>query len=208
VSERFSRAVEQLGQTDGRGKPAQDVRTGALFSVMRIGIDSELYTEPALLIVATYVRTHFARPPKLTPNGCNAPFEFTQKQPDVANALGFVLHQIAAKLRKKDEKDKKDKKVKTYLLGLRGANLTGLTLDGLNLSGFDLTGIKFSHASLKRADFSDARLNGGNFEHACLIGANLTGASVVGAKFTGATLTGRGLRLLSKAQKAQLRTTP
>ena len=59
VSERFSRAVEQLGATDGKGQPATPVRTGALFSLMRIGIDSEVYTQPALLVVASYVRTHF-----------------------------------------------------------------------------------------------------------------------------------------------------
>ena len=81
VSERFSRAVEQLGETDGNGRPARDVRTGALFSVMRIGIDSELYTQPALLIVATYVRTHFAPPAKLAPNGCKAHFGFIKNNP-------------------------------------------------------------------------------------------------------------------------------
>jgi hypothetical protein len=205
VSERFSRAVEQLGETDGNREPARDVRTGALFSVMRIGIDSELYTQPALLIVATYVRTHFAPPTNPPPNGCKAHFKFTQEQPDVANALGVVLHQIAARLRKKDKKAEKDKE---DLLGLRGANLTGLALDGLNLSGFDLTGIKFSHASLARAKFRYAKLNRANFEDACLIGADLTGASVSGAKFTGATFTGPGLEVLSKAQKAQLRTAP
>ena len=56
MSERFSRAVEQLGATDDKGRPATAVRTGALFSLMRIGIDSELYTQPALLVVASYVR--------------------------------------------------------------------------------------------------------------------------------------------------------
>jgi hypothetical protein len=195
VSERFSRAVEQLGATDEEGKPATDVRTGALFSVMRIGIDSEVYTQPALLVVASYVRTHFAQPPTLAPNGCKARFEFTQNQPDVANALRFVLYRIAAKLETKD------------LLGLRGANLRGLALDGLNLEGFDLTGIKFGHASLVRANFRGAKLHRANFEHACLIDADLTGASVAGATFTGATFTGRGVELspLSKAQKAQLR---
>jgi len=198
VSERFSRAVEQLGATDEKGKPATDVRTGALFSVMRIGIDSELYTQPALLVVASYVRTHFAQPPTLAPNGCKARFEFTQNQPDVANALRFVLYKIAAKLDTKD------------LLGLRGVNLRGLALDGLNLQGFDLTGIKFGHASLVRANFRGAKLHRANFEHACLIDADLTGASVAGAKFTGATFTGRGVELsrLSKAQKAQLRNAP
>jgi hypothetical protein len=198
MSERFSSAVEQLGKTDGKGRPDRDVRTAALFSMMRIGIDSDLYKQPALLIVATYVSRQFVPPPKLAPNGCKARFEFTQNQPDVANALRFGLHQISAKLDKKDR------------FGLRGANFTGLALDGLNLGGFDLRGIQFGHASLVRANFRDAVLTGANFEHACLIGANLTGASVSGAHFTGATFTRAGLERspLSKAQKAHVLKVP
>ena len=55
-----------------------------------------------------------------------------------------MLYQIAAKLKKTEEK----KKEKQEMLGLRGANLTGVALDGLNLQDFDLTGIEFGHASL------------------------------------------------------------
>ncbi len=198
VSERFSRAVEQLGATDENRNPDTAVRTGALFSLMRIGIDSPAHTQPALLVVATYVR-RFKKPAKLQPNGCGADYDFTQSQPDIANALRFVLYRIAAKL-----KDKKE------FLGLRGANLNGLALDGLNLSGFDLTRIKFAHASLLRADFRGANLRRANFEHACLIGAKFKGASLEGAQFTGATFTerGRDLSPLSEVQKSQVKVVP
>ena len=195
VSERFSRAVEQLGAMDESDKPDPAVRTGALFALMRIGIDSPDHTQPALLVVATYVRK-FKKPPKLQPNGCDADFNFTQAQPDIANALRFVLYRIAAKLNNKAE-----------FLGLRGANLNGLALDGLNLSGFDLTRIKFGHASLRRANFRGANLGQANFEHACLIGADFNDASVVGARFTGATFTkrGRDQSPLSEVQKRQVK---
>ena len=205
VSERFSRAVEQLGATDENNNPDPAVRTGALFSLMRIGIDSPVHTQPALLVVATYVRRFKKpKPAKLRPNGCDADFNFTQAQPDIANALRFVLYRIAAKLKDKSE-----------FLGLRGANLNGLALDGLILSGFDLTRIKLGHASLVRADFHEANLRQANFERTCLTDADFRGASLEGAVFRGATLDGakftkkgRDQAGLSDAQKRRVRVLP
>lgn len=203
VSERFSRAVEQLNATDENRNPDTAVRTGALFALMRIGIDSPDHTQPALLVVATYVR-RFKKPEKLQPNGCDADFDFTQSQPDIANALRFVLYRIAAKLNDKKE-----------FLGLRGAKLDGIALDGMDLSGFDLTRIKFGHASLVRANFSDATLRQANFEHACLTSADFRGASLKGAVFDGAALKGakftkkgRDQARLTKTQKRQVVTLP
>ena len=198
VSERFSRAVEQLGATDAEGKPATDVRTGALFSLMRIGIDSESNRQQALLVVATYVRKHFAQPRPVGADGCKADFDFTQAQPDIVNALGFVLHRIAARLDKED------------LLGLRGARLNGLALDGLNLNRFNLMGIKFRSASLNRAHFRDARLSFADFGRACLIGADFRGASLKGANFRGAKLRRADLERapLSNEQQRQVVVVP
>jgi hypothetical protein len=202
VSERFSRAVEQLGAREENGDPDTAVRTGALFSLMRIAIDSPEHTQPALLVVATYVR-RFKKPPKLKPDGCDANFDFTQRQPDIANALRFVLYKIAAKLDRKED-----------LLGLRGANLNGLALDELDLSGFDLRRIKFGHASLEKAKFGNADLRQANFDHACLKGADFRGASLQAATFRGANLNGakfsdakftkRDLKRLSKEQRGQV----
>lgn len=202
VSERFTRAVEQLGAREENGTPDTAVRTGALFSLMRIGIDSPDHTQPALLVVATYVR-RFKKPVDLKPHGCGADFDFTQSQPDIANALRFVLYRIAAKLDGE------------AFLGLRGANLNGLALDGLNLSDFDLTRIKFRHASLTRANFGQAGLRQANFENACLTDANFNGASLKGAIFSGANLKGAKFTqeeldgaLLSEAQKGQVKVVP
>ena len=202
VSERFTRAVEQLGAREENGTPDTAVRTGALFSLMRIGIDSPDHTQPALLVVATYVR-RFKQPADLKPDGCDANFDFTQSQPDIANALRFVLYRIAAKLDGE------------AFLGLRGANLNGIALDGLNLSDFDLTRIKFRHASLVRADFGQADLRQANFENACLTDANFKSAKLKGAVFSGANLKGAKFTQedldrapLSEAQKGQVKVVP
>lgn len=207
VSERFSRAVDQLGATNKGGSPATDVRTGALFSLMRIGIDFETHRQPALLVAITYVTNNYRAPTAPRPHGCRAKFD--RKRPDIATALGFVLHRIAAKL---DERE---------LSGLRGADLNGLALDGLILNRFDLRNVKFRDASLERAhfhnaqlpfadlgracltgaDFSAASLQGANFRQAVLHGANFRGAHLKGAKFTQG---GLGQTSLSKAQRREV----
>ena len=175
VSERFSRAVEQLGATSADRKPATDVRTGALFSLMRIGIDSEANRQPALLVVAAYATGNFVKPPSgRQVHECRA--DFRRQPKDVVTALRFVLHKIAAKLKNQDR------------LGLRGAKLNGLAVDGLILNRFDLTGVEFRAASLRRAQFRDARLAFAQFNRACLDGADFREATLVGATFAGASL--------------------
>ena len=180
VSERFSRAVEQLGATnEGRGA-AIDVRTGALFSLMRIALDSETNAQPAFLVAATYVRNNYLPPKEPRPHGCDA--DFTRQQPDIATALTFVLPAVAAKLHKDTPG--------LIISGFRGTRLDGLALDGLVLNGLNLTGIKFRDASLVRAHFRKSVLSSAIFARACLRDADFRGASLRGADFRGAQLEG------------------
>lgn len=194
-SERFSKAVEQLGAANKDGSPATDVRTGGLFSLMRIALDAETHRQPALLVVAAYVTNNFEPPPAPRPHGCQSK-AFKSQRRDVTTALRFVLYRIAGKLAPGD------------LFGLRGADLRGLALDGLDLSRFNLSGVKFQDAYLVRAHFHKARLSSANFSRACLNGADFTSAALHGASFLGAELKGArftraGLAQasLSKAQR-------
>lgn len=182
VSERFSRAVDQLGATNKDGSPATDVRTGALFSLMRIGIDFETHRQPALLVAISYVTNNYRAPTAPRPHGCRANFRHVRKRPDIATALGFVLHKIAAKL---DERE---------LSGLRGADLNGLALDGLILNRFNLRNVKLRDASLVRAHFHNAQLPFADLGRACLTDADFSGASLQGANFRQASLHGANFR--------------
>jgi Pentapeptide repeats (8 copies) len=188
VSERFSRAIDQLGATNTDKSVAIDVRTGALFSLMQIGLDSPANRQPAFLVVATYVRNNYVPPSQPRPHGCQA--SFRSLRADISTALTYPLPELAAKLLARAQAPP--------ILGLRGANLDGLAIDGLVLQRFNLTGVKFRDASLNRADFRKARLSGANFDRACLRGTNFRFADLRGSRFTRASLTGadfRGARL-------------
>jgi hypothetical protein len=171
VAERFSRSVEQLGSS------ATDVRTGGLFSLLRITRDSPEYAEPVFLIAATYVREHYRS--KRTPaDGCKAPFDVSA---DISTALRFVLPRIAPALLEGRAADAR-------LPGLRGASLDGLAIDNLALRRFDLDGVRFRNASLQDADFRGSNLTDAKFGDTCLNLANFRDAKLDRADFRGARM--------------------
>jgi Pentapeptide repeats (8 copies) len=177
VSERFLGAVEQLGATNDKGD-AVDVRTGALFSLMRVGLDSPPNAEPVFRAAAAYVGNNYEPPKKLANHGCQAEFDV---RADVAVALRFVLPAVAKK------------RLRTTpgpLAGLRGTTLNGLAVDDLYFSHFDLSGIKLRGTSLNGSDFSSSRLWDARFDRACLRNADFRHAHLRGARFDGAVLKG------------------
>jgi hypothetical protein len=181
VSERFARAIEELGATNAIGDPAIDVRTGALFSLRRIGLDAPLHAEPAFRVVASYIRNHY-KEPDLPADGCKA---FNTPASDVSTALVFILPQLAEHLLEDLSVRKLGK-----MTGLGGATMRGLALDNLVLTDFDLTGIKLPYANLGNLDARDSILRSARFMRACLQRANFHGADIRNADFSGANISG------------------
>jgi hypothetical protein len=175
VSERFLGAVEQLGATAG-GYAAVDVRTGALFSLMRVGLESEPNAEQVFRAAAAYVVNNY-KPPRPKGDRCNS----DAVRGDVAVALRFVLPEVSKKWPKNTRKRWE---------GLRGTRLNRLAIDGLYLSRYDLTNIRLRRASLNRADFRNSNLLGANFNGACLNRADFRQANLRKARFVGAELEG------------------
>jgi Pentapeptide repeats (8 copies) len=179
VSERFLGAVEQLGATNG-SRAAVDVRTGALFSLRSVGLESKPNADPVFRAVAAYVVNNY-KVPKLENDGCDAPFN--RRSADVKVALRFVLPDVARKWLKG-----------RLLEGLRGTDLRGLAIDDLYLSRYDLTNVKLRRASLNGADFRNSNLFGANFVRACLNRADFQDAYLHKAHFDGASLKGANFK--------------
>ena len=182
VSERFARAIEELGATNAKGDPAIDVRTGALFALRRIGRDSKVHAEPAYRVVAAYIRNHY-KEPDISTDGCKA---FRTPASDVSTALVFILPELADYVLRKDPSGRKLGKMN----GLGGATMRGLALDNLVLTDFDLTGIKLPYANLVNLDASNAILRSARFKRACLQGADFRGADIRNSVFYGANISG------------------
>ena len=89
----------------------------------------------------------------------------------------------------KIDKFNKDFEGLTYLLNLRGADLTLADLTEAKLTEVDFRGAKLNNAYLTGACLIETNLTGANLREAFLIEADLTGTKLIRANLTGADFT-------------------
>ncbi|MBW9211772.1 pentapeptide repeat-containing protein [Mumia sp. zg.B21] len=168
VTERYTRAVEQLGHT------SIAIRLGGLYSLDRIAVDSERDRDTILEVICAFVRDRTRARPSATPE-TDAP---TAPETDVAAALSLLT---------------RPKSWINSTVDINGANLTGANLFRANLTRANLGGANLGGANLTRANLTGAYLGGVTLTRAKLTGANLTGAYLGGVTLTRAKLTGADL---------------
>jgi hypothetical protein len=188
ITERFTRAIEQLGSTE------VDVRIGGLYALQRIAEDAPVERGPIIEVLSAYVRNRNPWPPAAGPDD-NGPdvAHLRVRAPDVQTAMNVLGHAAdwhgdgaagiqlgAVDLRR------------AYLIRaeLPGAYLHGAQLDGAWLRGGRLAGINLHQASLRSALLRDADLTEADLRRADLRGAMLEGADLRGARLDGARLDG------------------
>jgi hypothetical protein len=201
ITERFTRAVEQLGATDDRtSNPRLELRLGGIYALERIAWDSPKrdYTTVVQVLTA-YVRMNTPQAPgpsegTSTPaspsNEATAGADEGAKQPDapseeprrptadiqaVLDVLGRLQLHVSEEYRTR--------------LDLRGANL-----EGANLQDAYLRGANLQEANLQEANLEGANLQWANLFNANLQGANLRAANLYYAKLQHASLQGARLR--------------
>ncbi|MCZ0983099.1 pentapeptide repeat-containing protein [Streptomyces diastatochromogenes] len=214
VTDRFSRAVEQLGSDK------LDVRIGGIYALWRIADHSVRDYEAVVSIMAAYLRTHLPWPPQEpgvpaadVPINSVRPLETRAADAQVAlTCLGVLgearpagwLNVSYTDLRRADCDG----------LWLNGVNLDGTCLEAagvyqVNLSGASLIAANLRHAELGTSILFRARCTGAdlrgarlfktdlreaNFSGADLREANLRKARAVGAVFARADLRMADLR--------------
>jgi hypothetical protein len=179
VTERFTRAVDQLGHE------SLDVRLGGIYALERITRDSEQDRSAIAEVLTAFVRGHApwppsrpGQPPEDLPVEDIAPLQ--RWAPDVQAALTVLGRREPAfgpdlDLRHTD---------------LRGANLRRAVLEQAVLEGARLQRANLSLALLHAAHLEDAHLQG-----ALLYGARMRSAWLDGAQLQGAHLQGAKLYL-------------
>jgi hypothetical protein len=198
VSERFSRATDQLGSEK------VDVRVGAIYALEQIAEDSQELYWPIVEILTTFIRDHTKRHTRAEPEGEHS--ESDQRivlEPKVAadvqamatasgrHSGGYVAADIQAGLtvlaRRNSAQD-------LGRLDLSWANIRGAVLLDASLERVNLQGADISVARLDRAKLRDADLRGANLRGAMLTGAHLRGADLSSASFRLAYVVGADLR--------------
>ena len=157
VTERFTRAIEQLGHQE------MEIRLGGIYALERLAKDSEKDHSPIMEVLTAYVR------------------EKATKHGKYAKEAGKPTTDIQAILTVIGRRKPTDIKSLTDFLDLSDTHLAGADLSLANLSGVSLFEADLSGASLNGADLSGVNLNLADLSLASLDKANLSGAKLFGA---------------------------
>jgi Pentapeptide repeats (8 copies) len=181
ITERFTRAVDQLGQP---GPDRLDVRLGGIYALERIAHDSPTHRLAVVEILTAFIRGHAPWPPRLPGQYCaDAPIDevpsLQTRAPDVQAALTVIG-------RRPTQKD-------DPRLDLNETDLRRAELNDANLTKSEFAGANLTKAWLSRADLTESQFIKANLTEAWLAMANLTEAWLVDANMTKAWLTGADL---------------
>lgn len=170
ITDRFTKAIEQLGAVDSSGMKKLGVRLGGIYALERIANESITDHWPIMEVLTAYVRD-------------NAPAEYphTVSNDKPATDIQAILTVLG---RRNTESELFYQSLDLHKTDLRGADLRRAHLKYADLSGADL----------RRADLNRAALTGVNFDGAHLSGANLSLADLTLVSFVKADLSGANLR--------------
>jgi hypothetical protein len=198
ITERFTRAIDQLGKVED-GQKLFEIRVGGIYALERIARESEEDYWPIMEILTAYVRQHapwHAPWPWQSEEGLGSEADSAVEDKSVEDSSGESestevptpgpdIQAIMTVLRRRTRFFGHGE---PEPLDLRSTHLREANLEEANLFGAFLTGADLRAAALARADLREANLRGANLRRADLQAANLRGANLFGAKVTDAQL--------------------
>ena len=167
VTERFGRAVDQLGSG------TLDIRLGGVYALERLMHDSPADEANLLEVLSAYIRDHTGAPTapaRATTSAPSSPHPAT----DVQAALTVIGRRPAP--------------ASHQGIDLTDTNVTGARLTRANLAGADLISMDLTRAGLAGANLTSADLTSADLTSAQLAGAHLDGADLTRAHLTRADL--------------------
>jgi uncharacterized protein YjbI with pentapeptide repeats len=199
ITDRYTRAVDQLGKTDDDGNRLFEIRVGGIYALERIARQSEEDHGPIMEVLTAYVRQHAPWPPQKDQEGKNDEASARSLEEDSGLTNGDVLVKATAP-------DPDIQAIATVLgrrtrdflhgedrLDLYNTNLSGVDLFGTPLRSANLWDTNLSGTGLMSADLAWAHLQRANLSAADLSWANLSSADLSGADLSGANLEGANL---------------
>jgi Pentapeptide repeats (8 copies) len=156
VTERFTKAIDQLGAVNDKGEKQLEIRLGGIYALERIARDSQKDHWPVMEVLTAYVRENApwpSTPPKDTPppqddptpkgNPAAAPGQLPKLATDIQTVLTVL-----------------GRRARTHETAEQRLDLNGTALHNANLRGAQLQGASLEGAQLQGADLTDAQLEG------------------------------------------------
>jgi len=215
ITERFTRAIDQLGATDEKGKKLE-TRLGGIYALERIDKESpdRAYHETVMEVLTAYVRENSRRDRGKSSTPTSAAIEAAEQDKGVEQDVEPDLQRPPADIQaildvlKRREEERVPEKHRVFIdlqgaflqhaylprVNFREADLWQANLQRAFLRKADLTDVDLTEANLQRAYLNEADLRGADLRGADLRGAKLQGAKLQGAKLQGADLRGADLR--------------
>jgi uncharacterized membrane protein len=188
ITDRFTRAIDQLGKVDDYGNKQVEIRVGGIYALEQIARDSEEDYWPIMEVLAAYLRQNAPWIPEEDQQG-----EELSPAPDI-RAITDVLRRRNSYFGR-GEADPLDLSL-TNLSGANflGANFSRTNLSRTNLSRAELQGAELQYANLQGADLREADLREADLRGAWLQGADFQGANLQYANLQGADFQGANLQ--------------
>jgi hypothetical protein len=209
ITERFTRAIEQLGATHADNSKNLVLRLGGVYALERISKESKEDHWSIIEVLTAYVRQHTPwRPEEAQQDAAvqkKSEYSTGKSEPSEVPGLAADIQAIMTVIRRRTRSfgNGEPEFLDLHETNLSGADFWYADLTGANLFKANLTGADLSHADLTTASFVKANLTDADLEYADLkyaslwnadlTGADLTGANLTDAQPTGANLTGANL---------------
>ena len=202
ITERFTRAIDQLGAVRPDNTPVPEIRAGGVRSLERIAGESPEDLWPILDILSAYLRSESPAPPVEIDGDDLEQFEerayAIRNRMDVAftiDAIGRLWPRNLEEVRMPlDLAFVFAPRITLVAKNLRNADLQQAQIRDANFGRADLQGADLQGAGLANAIFEDAHLQGAILTRAGLPSARLKGAALEGASLASANLEGADLQ--------------
>lgn len=179
ITERFTRAIDQLGKSDSPGEGKANgtsptnlaIRLGGIYALERIAKDSKEDYPMVMEVLAAFVRENAG----WSADKENPELPVPRIQPDIQAAVNVIGRRVVDY--QTDESQRID---------LSGTDLRGAQLGRANLNRADLRSTHFEEAILTETQFEGAILSDTRFSGAVLKSANLRRTNMRGCDFRGA----------------------
>jgi uncharacterized protein YjbI with pentapeptide repeats len=197
LTERFTRAIDQLGALDDTGAKSLEVRLGGIYALERIAGDSRSYHWPIMEVLTAYVRQHASssafqervwheesRRQNRAPERPIDREEVEEVDASFINPeldIQAIMTVIGRRTRHPGYEEPAQLDLRHVALpnaDLRGVNLQGALLYGADLRKANLYGANLRDADLEETNLHSARLEEANLRRANLHGANLLRAGL------------------------------
>ncbi len=177
ITDRFSKAIEQLGavepggklQADGKPMINIEVRLGGIYALERIAHDSARDDWTIVEILSTYARENSPSPSIEVAESVET--SCSMNNPPLVRA---DVQAVATVLARRDvSRDPLEQRINLSNTNLRGANLSAANLVGANLKWANLSDDNLNNADLSGADLTCANLTGARMIHTKVRGTDL-----------------------------------